>query len=516
MTLSRSAGMRRVLPGMFVILAALVGAVSASWFSGCAGDHRPAAFGCVGLLGRPLRVGIVTWPGYAAGIVANSGFRPTQNSAFYKGHNLCVEFMLMEDVDARAKAFARGGADGVDIVWSTVDFWANELPGFLKSGVRARAIMQVDWSRGGDAIIVDDGIRRIEDLYRKRVSLALFTPSHWLLEYSLQNSRLDESQQSQIVNALVGKNASPDARADFVAGKVDAAVVWEPDVTEALRRPNSHVLVSTQQARKLIADVMVAREDFIHDHPDVVEAFVAGWLVDGAALANRDADTVVRLLMENEPLYRNLGAEATHASLAKVRWADLGDNVEMFNLDGKDPQPLFDRIFSKASDSWTIRGYIGAPADPTAARDESFLRRLYQSRPVARIPDLLPPAPPSIATKPPSSSKSIAVNFSVNSYELDQAARQEVDKISLLPTAFSGGAYIRVEGNTDGTGNPSSNRQLSERRARSVVAYLIAKYHLHEEQFVAVGYGPDRPVASNLTEAGRSENRRTQISIVLR
>ena len=143
--------------------------------------------------------------------------------------------------------------DGVDIVWSTVDFWANELPGFLKNDVKARAIMQVDWSRGGDAIVADNSIKRIEDLYQKKISLALFTPSHWLLEYSLQNSSLDESKQSEIVKGLVGKNASPDARADFVANKVDAAVVWEPDVQEALqKRPNSHVVVSSKEARKLI------------------------------------------------------------------------------------------------------------------------------------------------------------------------------------------------------------------------------------------------------------------------
>ena len=103
----------------------------------------------------------------------------------------------MEDVDARAKAFASGGKDGVDIVWSTVDFWANELPGFIKGGVKAKAILQVDWSRGGDAIVADRSIQRIEDLKGKRVSLALFTPSHWFLEYNLQNSSLDDTEQSK-------------------------------------------------------------------------------------------------------------------------------------------------------------------------------------------------------------------------------------------------------------------------------------------------------------------------------
>src|SRR5215210_2169998 len=147
-------------------------------------------------LGRPLRVGVVTWPGYAGGIVANNGFKPNKDCIYYNKYGIEVEFILMEDVDQRNKAFAKGGDSGIDIVWSTVDFWANELPGFVKDGVKARAIMQVDWSRGGDAIVVDPSIKRVEDLKGKKIALALFTPSHWLLESSLKNSGLTEAEQN--------------------------------------------------------------------------------------------------------------------------------------------------------------------------------------------------------------------------------------------------------------------------------------------------------------------------------
>jgi NitT/TauT family transport system substrate-binding protein len=471
------------------------------------------------LLGRPLRVGIVTWPGYAGGIVANNGFKPDPESIYYKRYNLCVEFLLMEDVDARAKAFARGGQDGVDVVWSTVDFWANELPGFLETNLNARAIMQVDWSRGGDAIVADNSIKSIEDLRGRRVSLALFTPSHWLLEYSLQNSRLDEAEQTAIVKSLVGKNASPDARADFVAEKVDAAVVWEPDVAEALdKRENSHVIVSTKEARKLIADIMVAREDFIRDHRDVIQAFVEGWVVDGTVKANREPEKVVTLLMDNEPLYKELGPEVTRQNLATVRWADLADNTEMFNLDGQDQQPLFDSIFSQAAKSWVSRGYISAPVAPSVARDTSFLREVYQRNPVERN-SYVPPAPsPEVATEPAFAEKRITVNFASNSAVLDAAARQVIDEqVSLLAKAMSG-AYLRVEGNTDNLGNPEFNRELSQRRAKAVVDYLINQHHLPENEFVVIGNGPDKPIepGSNDTPEGRAKNRRTDISLIKR
>ena len=373
--------------GKLVLFILVVGVAVGGWRvyqrmaqpGGVLGGASTGSAGDQGLLGRPLRVGIVTWPGYCGGIVANNGFRPNKNCIYWNGHKLLVEFLIMEDVDARAKAFARGGADGVDIVWSTVDFWANELPGFIKGGVKARTIMQVDWSRGGDAIVADRSIRRVEDLRGKKVSLALFTPSHWLLEYSLDNSSLDENAQSQIVKSLVGKNASPDARADFVSGKVDAAVVWEPDVAEALqKRPGSHVLVSTKTAANLIADLMVAREDFIAEHPDVIKAFVQGWF-DGTAEANRRPDTAVKLLMENEPLYKDLGEEATREQLSSVKWADLSDNTRMFGLDGS--EPLFDRIFKQASSAWVRRGYISQAVAPADAKDDSVLRDLYQAIP---------------------------------------------------------------------------------------------------------------------------------------
>src|SRR2546421_1437974 len=104
------------------------------------------------LLGRPLRVGVVSWPGYAGGIVANNGFKPNQECIYFKNYKQTVEFVLLEEPSQRSQAFARGEG-GVDIVWSTVDYWANELPGFVSNGVKARAIMQVDWSQGGDAIV---------------------------------------------------------------------------------------------------------------------------------------------------------------------------------------------------------------------------------------------------------------------------------------------------------------------------------------------------------------------------
>lgn len=362
------------------LLGLMAGPPGAPWVASVAvadspPTHGPAKAANGGILGRPLRVGLVSWPGYVGGIVANNGFKPDRRSIFWQKYGLAVEFSLIEDADVRAKLFARGG---VDVVWSTVDFWAYELPGFIKGGIAAKAVMQVDWSRGGDAIVADSNIHTLEDLKGHRIALAEFTPSHWLLEYCLEHSLLSDDQQTTIMEKLIAVNASPDARDIFVKDpqhSVEAAVMWEPDVTLALKdRSGSHILVSSKAYPNIIADIMVARDDFIHEHPDAIGAFVTGWL-DGVKVASQDSSLAVRLLMENEPLYKELGPAVTRRNLDVVKWADLSDNVKMFGLSGG--QPLFDQIFDQVSAAWVKRGYITSRATAGQAKDDRFVRAVY-------------------------------------------------------------------------------------------------------------------------------------------
>lgn len=72
---------------------------------------------------------------------------------------------------------------------------------------------------------------------------------------------------------------------------------------------------------------------------------------------------------------------------------------------------------------------------------------------------------------------------------------------------------VSVEGHTDNRGKPEYNRDLSERRAKSVMRWLI-EHGVAEERLQAVGYGPDRPIANNNTPIGREKNRRVEFVII--
>lgn len=325
-------------------------------------------------LDRPLIVGVVSWPGYAGGITANRGFQENNESVFTSEYGLPVRFVLIEDIDARGKAFARGGPSGVDVVWTTIDFWANELPNFIDGGINGKALFQVDWSRGGDAIVAAKAVKRVEDLRGQKVALVQFTPSHWMLESALRQSTLTAAEQQAIRDDLVFTQDVPTARAAFVSGQVDVAVLWEPDVKQALKREGAHVLISTQDLPNIIADVMVAKQEFIDEYPQAIEAFIRGWL-DGVDEANENPDLAARLLMENEPLFEDLGFEETRDSLSWVYWPTLEDNAAMFGLDGS--APVFDKVFSGSSKVWQELGVIEEQVTPAVAKDDSIIRKVY-------------------------------------------------------------------------------------------------------------------------------------------
>ena len=75
-------------------------------------------------------------------------------------------------------------------------------------------------------------------------------------------------------------------------------------------------------------------------------------------------------------------------------------------------------------------------------------------------------------------------------------------------------AQIRIEGHTDSRGSTAVNEKLSSDRANSVRQYLIANTRYTQSDINGIGYGEDRPIASNETEAGRTLNRRIDVVII--
>jgi ABC-type amino acid transport substrate-binding protein len=149
-----------------------------------------------GKIDRPLVVAINTWAGHAPGIVANAGLAANGAGSIYKDkYGLAVEFKIFEDPAAKLTAFASGQ---IDIMWDTVDSWAREASTLAEQKIKAKAIIQQDWSRGGDGIVSLKTIKSIEDLKGKKIATTRYTPSHWLLLYLLNQSGLTADDKKGI------------------------------------------------------------------------------------------------------------------------------------------------------------------------------------------------------------------------------------------------------------------------------------------------------------------------------
>jgi outer membrane protein OmpA-like peptidoglycan-associated protein len=88
-----------------------------------------------------------------------------------------------------------------------------------------------------------------------------------------------------------------------------------------------------------------------------------------------------------------------------------------------------------------------------------------------------------------------------------------LDQIAKLLLEHPEFSRIRVDGHTDNVGGAAYNKDLSERRARSVVRYLVDK-GVAKERLSSAGFGFERPVASNATALGRAKNRRVEFTIL--
>lgn len=101
------------------------------------------------------------------------------------------------------------------------------------------------------------------------------------------------------------------------------------------------------------------------------------------------------------------------------------------------------------------------------------------------------------------------IQFEVNKSALKESSYPTLDEIADA-LKVQPALNIEIQGDTDSTGSHDYNVGLSHKRAQSVRAYLISK-GVDSSRMTSIGYGPDRPVASNTTKEGRARNRRVEI-----
>jgi len=110
---------------------------------------------------------------------------------------------------------------------------------------------------------------------------------------------------------------------------------------------------------------------------------------------------------------------------------------------------------------------------------------------------------------------SATVHFKAGSAALSSEDKSELEKLA-QQVKGERGFVIEVAGFASSDGNEAYNRRLSQKRADTVIQYMAENYSIPLRRFITpMGYGISQPVADNHTHAGRMENRRVEVKILV-
>lgn len=212
---------------------------------------------CAFAADTPVTVAHATWVGYGPLHIA-------KELGYFKEQGLDVNLTIIEDESQYAAALASGNIDGLGNV---ID---REVIHFAK-GTPETVIFAMDESTGGDGVVAAGGIKTVADLKGRTVALDKSSTSYFFFLSILEKNGMKEDE----VN--IQEMGASDAGAAFVAGKVDAAVTWEPWLTNAGQREGGHVLISSREMPGTIVDVFVMNAGFIAKHPEAPTKMARAW-----------------------------------------------------------------------------------------------------------------------------------------------------------------------------------------------------------------------------------------------
>ena len=480
------------------------------------------------LADRTVRFAINVWAGWGPIIYANNGFKPGKSWKTPGGKDFKVELVLIDDPVAMRDAYAAGN---LHVGWATLDMVPLFLEGLRKdSRVMPRIYQQVDWSNGGDGIVVRETVKTMADLRGKTVVLAQNSPSHFFVLNALINAGVQPAE----VDFKFTQDAFQAAAAFNADKRLAGCVSWAPDIYNLEKVKGNRLIVTTATANKLIADVWFARADFAKDHPDIMEGLVRGIFDAMVELKAQDAKQRVAKLMATG--YSIPESDAL-GMLGDAHSTNYAENRDFF-LNQNNPTS-FERTWNTA---YFLYKKINAVTQQTSfdqVMDFSIIQKLgaepkYASQKNEYDVQFAPATAGSIqGEKDEILTKTVVIHFYPNSWDLNKKVTKNLDgkdveelydpnvgfiveEVGKLAGQY-GAARIVIEGHTDGsmrgTVPKSLVQELSLNRANSVKEAILRKFpSLQPNQFASSGLGWDKP-AEPADPENHAKNRRVEVKV---
>ena len=254
---------------------------------------------------EPLKIGYSDWPGYTSWEIGKV-------KGIFKKNGVDVELVWFPVYTDSLTAVNTGKLDGNLQTWS-------DLMAPLAEGIDLKVVQVIDNSFGNDAIVAKPGIESVKDLKGKTVGTELATVDHFMLLKALAMNGMTE-KDIKYVNLTVG-----DAAAAFIAGKIDAAAIWQPWIAQIQREGKGKVIFSSADIPGLVPDIVVFHDKVLKERSDEVQAVVKSYfeIVDFIKTNEDEAVAIMAKVVEQPP------AEYK-AFLPGTKFFDLQQNLNAF------------------------------------------------------------------------------------------------------------------------------------------------------------------------------------------
>ena len=260
-----------------------------------------------------VKVGVSDWTGWVAWYIA-------EQKGFFKKYGADVKLVWFANYSDSISALSTGQLDANSQTWS-------DTLGPLAKGIPVKAILVNDNSAGNDALMVSPRVRSFADLKGRTVALEQFSVSHFVLYTALSRNGLAPGDV-KVVNLAAG-----DAAAAFMSGRVDAAVVWNPWISQISKSGKGRPLFTSKDMPGLIPDLLVAQTKAIQAKRKDLVGMIKAWF-DADAFVRQSPDEAVRIMSK----VVGLAADDYRVFVPGTRFFDAAANREAF--DAKSPRSL--------------------------------------------------------------------------------------------------------------------------------------------------------------------------------
>ncbi|HDZ9458688.1 TPA: OmpA family protein [Vibrio cholerae] len=450
-----------------------------------------------------VRIGVDSWVGYYP--LCSKNFKANLRNDGIR--SVCEDNPSLEE---RFEQLRKG----------EIDFAVSSVDAYLALGKKVQypgtIIAVIDESKGGDALLAwDDSVSSIDDLKNNptlRVALATDSPSEQLVRSLAVH--FDVSTFMQRGNWLVATESAEEAAEKLKNHEVDAAVVWEPYVTKSLGIKGIKKILGTEDTEHLIVDVLLVNRDFAKNKPDVVRTVLEKYF-DALKFYKNSPDSLVRELMKTT----GLGTADVQAMLKGVKWIDLYSNAyDWFStVDTISGNEYLISVIENDLDILSATGVLKQnplpDENPYLLTQSSFIDELFRTK-IGNVPQGQSNLGKSVKfnlltddqwaeLREVGTLKVRKIQFSRSSSSLSLEAKRMLDEAA-KDLAHYPNFRILVKGHTGNSGDPKTNKVLSQDRADAVVRYLSITHGIEENRMKAMGIGAEEPLARKPNESSRS------------